>query len=423
MSSRSCREHDPRRDGAGPVAGAADALQRRRHPARAAQHDDAVDVADVDAQLERRRAHHRAQPPAPQLGLGAMAGVALERAMVHADPPVACRRLGARAVLGDGDLLGRLARQCHLVGHPLGLAAHVGEHQRRADVLGEAVRGAGALRQRRHRAGERRDDVEPHLAQPAAVDDRAVALGSGEVTRDPLERRDRRRQPDAPQRGARQLGERFEQEREVRAALAPGQRVDFVDDDRLDVRERLAIGVHRDHQREGLGGREQHVRRAAHHQPPLLHRRVTGPHAGPHEGLADPPAPPPRALGVRPFEDPHLAHRSPQVVLDVVAERAQGRDVQAVRAGEQLVGVAQVRQPRDDRQERRQRLPRPGRGADQAMARAGRQRERLGLRRGRRAEMLVAPPRDVGVQRGKRVVHENGARSSNARSSPGPGRG
>ncbi len=104
------REHDAGRDRAGPVPRAADALQRRRHPARAAEHDHAVDVADVDAELERARADDGAQLAAAQLGLGTMAHVALERAVVHADAPVARRGLAARRVLGNGDLAGRLHR-------------------------------------------------------------------------------------------------------------------------------------------------------------------------------------------------------------------------------------------------------------------------------------------------------------------------
>ena len=455
------RDDDARRDGARAVSRAADALQRRRHAARAAEHDHAVDVADVDAELERGRADDGAQRSRAQRGLGAVANVALERAVMHADAPVARHGLGARPVFRHGDRTARVTRVppitriarisrvarvsritgatrvtrvtlslskgerhfFHLVRDALGLAAHVGEHERRAHVARQLVRGARALRQRRHRAGERRDDVEPHLAQAAAVDDRAVAVRPGKVRGDAFERRDGRRQTDAAQRHARDLRQRLQQQREVRAALVAGQRVHLVDDHRLDVRELLAIALHRDHQRQRLGRREQHVRRAAHHQPPLFDRRVAGAHAGAHERLAHAPAPLRRALRVGPLEDPHLAQRAAQVVLDVVAERAQRRDVEAVRPREELVGVAQAGEPRDHREKRRERLPGAGRRADQGVAALRRQGQRLRLRRRRGAEVLVAPRRDVRVQRGKSAVHENGISSSNGRSAPRRRRG
>ena len=48
------REEDALRHRAEPVAGAADALQQRGERARRAEVADEVDVADVDAELERR---------------------------------------------------------------------------------------------------------------------------------------------------------------------------------------------------------------------------------------------------------------------------------------------------------------------------------------------------------------------------------
>src|SRR4029077_18519913 len=56
------------RDG---VAGAADALQQGRNPVRRADLADKIDVADVDAQFERRRRDQRLELPAlePRLGV------------------------------------------------------------------------------------------------------------------------------------------------------------------------------------------------------------------------------------------------------------------------------------------------------------------------------------------------------------------
>ena len=45
-----------------PMVGAADALQQTRGALRRADVDDQIDVAPVDAEIERRGAHHRAQP-------------------------------------------------------------------------------------------------------------------------------------------------------------------------------------------------------------------------------------------------------------------------------------------------------------------------------------------------------------------------
>ncbi len=240
-----------------------DHQRQRRRRRGAAHHQQPLDVAGVDAQLERGRADHRAEPAAVLLGLGAVAQVVLQRAVVDVDAAVALPVDGCGAPSGDRDLAGRLARRFHLVRDPLGLAAHVAEHQRRADVLRQPVGGAGALRQRRHRAAERRHHVEANLAQPAAVDDRAGALAAGQVGGDPLQRRHRRREPDPPQRHPGQLGQRLQQQRQLRAALVAGQRVDLVHDHRLDVAQRLAVRVHRDHQRQRLGRGQQHVRRAA----------------------------------------------------------------------------------------------------------------------------------------------------------------
>ena len=63
------------------VAGAADALQERRDAVRRSNLADEIDVADVDAELERRRRDERAQLPVLQPRFGVEA----------ASPSTGCR--------------------------------------------------------------------------------------------------------------------------------------------------------------------------------------------------------------------------------------------------------------------------------------------------------------------------------------------
>ncbi len=186
--------------------------------------------------------------------------------MVHADAAVA-RRRSLRAATSSGTAIsrGRLAGELHLVRDALGLTAHVREDQRRAHVARQArtpcARTAAAAPSRRRTARRRRAGSR---AVRGSRRSRTRARCPAKIRRDALERRDGRRQPDAPERDARELFERFEHQRELRAALVAGQRVHFVDDDGLDVRERLAVRFHREHQRERFRRRDQHVRRPRH---------------------------------------------------------------------------------------------------------------------------------------------------------------
>ena len=73
-SSRDSGNSRPFRHAPEPVARAADALQERRDPVRRAELADEIDVADVDAQFERRRRDERFQLAGlqPLLGLEPM---------------------------------------------------------------------------------------------------------------------------------------------------------------------------------------------------------------------------------------------------------------------------------------------------------------------------------------------------------------
>ena len=73
------------------------------------------------------------------------------------------------------------------------------------------------------------------------------------------------------------VDEPLEREREVRAALGRRDRVDLVDDHRLDAGQHLAR-ARGQQEVEALGRRDQDVRRRAQHAAPLVARRVAGAH-------------------------------------------------------------------------------------------------------------------------------------------------
>ena len=68
-----------------PVIGAADALQQARCALRRADIDHQIDIAPVDAEIERRGADHRAQAPGRHRGLDLAALRHVERAVMERD--------------------------------------------------------------------------------------------------------------------------------------------------------------------------------------------------------------------------------------------------------------------------------------------------------------------------------------------------
>ena len=127
-----------------------------------------------------------------------------------------------------------------------------------------------------------------------------------------LERALRGRQADALERPARQVLEPLEGEGEVRAALGARHGVDLVHDHRLGVHEELAR-PRCEHQVERLRRGDEHVGRVAEHRLALLLRRVAG-----ADGHRHVPADP--------------LERGAEVLLDVVGESLQRRDVDQARA-------------------------------------------------------------------------------------------
>ena len=147
------REQPPLGRAAERVAGAADALQEGRDRARRAELAHQVDLADVDAELERGGGDQRAQLAALQALLGVEARLLRHAAVVRGDVLLA-------------EALGQMAR------HALGLAARVDEHQRRAVLAHELAR-AG-----RRPASTPRPTSPPRAARPGSrAADRARARG------------------------------------------------------------------------------------------------------------------------------------------------------------------------------------------------------------------------------------------------------
>ena len=175
-----------------------------------------------------------------------------------------------------------------------------------------------------------------------------------------------------------QADEPLDAERQVRAALRPGDGVHLVQDQRLDRAEDLAP-ARGEQQEERLGRGDQDVRRLAEHLSALLLRRVAG-----ADGDGQ--------LAAEPGERPA------QVALDVVVQRLQRRDVEQAQA----LARALV-QPVDPVEEGGERLARAGRRLDQRVL-AARDRgpaELLGGRR--RCERALEPRSRRGTEDVERI--------------------
>ena len=176
----------------------------------------------------------------------------------------------------------------------------------------------------------------------------------------------RRREPDPLERTLDDPLEPLERDREVRAALCPGECVHLVEDQRLDAPQHLA-SLRGEEQEERLGGGDEDVRRRAQHPGAIALRGVAGAHAD-------------RELRAQPRQ------RAAKVPLDVVVERLERRDVEEAQA---LAG--RVVQPVDPLQEGGQRLAGPGRRLDEHVRARRDRRPGLLLRRGRAGKRSLEP--------------------------------
>ena len=191
-----------------PVIGAADALQQPRHALRRADLDHLIDAAPVDAEIERRRRHHRAQLSVRHRRLDAAALLHLERAVMQRDRQR------------------RLVQPPQRLEHQLRLGARVDEHDRHAGRADP-----------RHHPGAASRPMWP--AQDSSPSGSIIASSGGVAVRlldhpfgadivpDRRRMRHRRRQPDAAA-GGRQRHQPRDAQRQLIAALGAGERVHLV---------------------------------------------------------------------------------------------------------------------------------------------------------------------------------------------------
>jgi hypothetical protein len=366
------REEPPLRDLLQSVPRAPDALEERRDRPRGADLDGEVHVADVDPELERCRGDQGAELPRLE------ALLRVEAALARKAPVVARHRVLAHQ-------FGQLTRD------PLRHLPCVDEHERRAVLgheLGDAPVDLGPLLVGADRAeGGRGDlDAEVELPERTGVDERATTPGADEEPTDLVERLLRGGEPDPLDRRPRQAVEPLEREREVAPPLVPDEGVDFVDDGRPDGREHPPAALAREKEVEGLRGRDEDVRRAPDHRRAVARRRVARPHEHPD-------------LGNRRIGCSDLGERALQVLLDVVRESAQRRNVKDLGLVGELRPLPAERV--DRRKECGERLSGPGRrGDERVLARADR-RPAVALRGRGFTETVGEPPLDRGVERGE----------------------
>ncbi len=213
---------------------------------------------------------------------------------------------------------------------------------------------------------ERDDDLEVELLARARVYELDLTLRARDEASDLGERALRRGESDALEGTVDESLEPLQRQREMRAALRPGDRMHLVQDHGLDAAQGLAR-LRGQEQEERLGRRDQDVRRRLQHPPPFVGRRVARAHTN-------------GELGAQPRE------RAPEVPLDVVVQRLQRRDVEE----SQPLTRRRV-QPVDPDQEGGERLSRARRRLDEHVP-AARNRGPAGrLSGGRRRERPLEP--------------------------------
>ena len=148
----------------------------------------------------------------------------------------------------------------------------------------------------------------------ADVDERALAPDSYQESSHFFQRLLRGGQADALNRTCQRL-QAFERQRQMGAALVAGEGMNLVDNHRLDRSEHLTSAGAGEQDVERLGSCDENVRRLAKHGRPVALRRIAG--ADQHAYL--------REVAI---ELGQFAERALQVLLHVVAQRPQGRDVE-----------------------------------------------------------------------------------------------
>jgi hypothetical protein len=188
-------------------------------------------------------------------------------------------------------------------------------------------------------------------------------------------------QADALRRRLALLRQAFEGQGHVGAPLGGDQRVDLVDDDRLDPPERLP-GLGGEHEVERLGRGDEDVRRGAQHLAAHVGGRVA--RAQPHAGLSERLA---QALG----RGPDARDGRPQVLVDIDGQGAERGDVHDTGALGRPCRPLAPHQAVDAPQESGQGLARACRSQDQRVVALGDGGPALALRRRGCGEARLEP--------------------------------
>ena len=308
--------------------------------------DDQVDVAPVDAEVERRGTDHCPQPALRHGRLDLAPLFHRQRAVMHGD--------GQHVLIGRPQLL-----EQHF-----GLAARVDEQERRLVLLDGAVEvGDGVKRgvpgPGDHLGGLQDLDMRPGPALPHQQPRLGAGYGAGDPVAQQVGAGDGGAEGGDP-RLRRQGAKPRDAERHQLAALVGDHGVQFVEHDAPERAEQLVrIGVAQQ-QRQLLGRGQQDLRRIETLPLPPMRRGIAG-------------------AGLDPDAKAHLADRRHQVALHVHRQRLERREIERVqtrpRVFDQIV---------DGRQEAGQRLAGTGRGDQQrrvARLRRLKHRQLMGARR------------------------------------------
>ena len=230
-----------------------------------------------------------------------------------------------------------------------------------ADQLGDTVVRLvpNLVRSNRPQLVPRRFDRQIQLSpMPELENASAAALEPpAQKRRNPLDRIDRRRKANAlqPAGGGDRL-QPLQRQSQVRAALVAGRRMDLIDDHRPRGPQRLAAALGGQQNEQRLRRGHQDVRRALDHPPPLPCLRIAGAHRRSDCGQAN--AAPRGQRG-------DLGQRPGEILLDVVAQRLQRRNVHHARSVRQISASRQADESIETDQKRRQGLARAGRSGEQ----------------------------------------------------------
>lgn len=364
------------------VPGTPDPLQEGGDGARRRQLADQLDVADIDAQLQRGGRHQYLQLP----GLEALLGI---QAQLLGQAAVVGRHLAAAEAFGEE------------AGDPLGHAPGVDEHQGGAVLAGQVRQAVvdqlpGVVGHHRFQRHRRYLDAQVAGARIADVDDPAgriarIAAGADEEARDLLDRFLRGGQPDPQQRSRTQRLQALQRQRQVAAALAAGQGMDLVDDHAAHPGKHLPARLRAEQDVQRFGRGDQDVRRALAHRSAFDLRRIAGAHratdidvgqAETRQFLAD------------------ASQRLLQVDADVVGQRFQRRDIDHLGSIRQLAAGGQPlhHQGIDGGEEGGQGLARTGGRGDQGRKPLADRRPGLDLGRRGRGEVAFEPLADGGME-------------------------